>query len=42
MLGRVSQATLDKAAADARYLAQYKLACERFDAQMAMPRQHRQ
>ncbi|MGD0668902.1 MAG: alpha-glucan family phosphorylase [Bryobacteraceae bacterium] len=32
MLGRVSQATLDKAAADARYLALYKLACETFDA----------
>jgi len=31
MLGRVSQATLDKAAADARYLALYKLACETFD-----------
>ena len=32
MLGRVSQAALDKAAADARYLALYKLACETFDA----------
>ncbi|HEY1218605.1 MAG: alpha-glucan family phosphorylase [Bryobacteraceae bacterium] len=32
MLGRVSQATLDKAAADPRYLALYKLACEAFDA----------
>jgi len=32
MLGRVSQVTLDKAAADARYLALYKLACETFDA----------
>ncbi|MGA2272873.1 MAG: alpha-glucan family phosphorylase [Bryobacteraceae bacterium] len=32
MLGRVSQATLDKAAADPRYLALYKLACETFDA----------
>jgi starch phosphorylase len=31
MLGRVSQATLDKAAADARYLALYKLACDTFD-----------
>jgi starch phosphorylase len=35
MLGRVSQTTLDRAAADVRYLAQYKLACQRFDAQMA-------
>jgi glycogen phosphorylase len=34
MLGRVSQATLDKAAADARYLALYKLACETFDARV--------
>jgi len=32
MLGRVSQAALDKAAADARYLALYKLACDTFDA----------
>ncbi len=32
MLGRVSQTTLDKAAADARFLALYKLACETFDA----------
>ena len=31
MLGRVSQATLDKAAADPRYLALYRLACETFD-----------
>src|SRR5580658_8614241 len=35
LLGRVSQTTLDKAAADLRYLAQYKLACQRFDAHMA-------
>ncbi len=34
MLGRVAQSTLDKAAADPRYLAQYKLACQRFDEQM--------
>src|SRR5215467_1702561 len=32
MLGRVPQATLEKAAADARYLALYQAACERFDA----------
>src|SRR2546430_1044486 len=31
MLGRVGQATLDRAAADPRYLALYKRACERFD-----------
>ena len=35
MLGRVPQTTLDKAAADLRYLAQYRLACQRFDAHMA-------
>src|SRR3974377_2056018 len=32
MLGRVSQATLKKAAADPRYLALYKLACAAYDA----------
>jgi starch phosphorylase len=31
MLGRISQATLDKAAADPRYLAMYRRACERYD-----------
>jgi glycogen phosphorylase len=31
MLGRVSQETLARAAADARFLAQYRQACERFD-----------
>ena len=31
MLGRVSQATLKKAAADPRYLALYKQACEAYD-----------
>ncbi|HWE52275.1 MAG TPA: alpha-glucan family phosphorylase [Bryobacteraceae bacterium] len=36
MLGRVAQSTLDRAASDVRYLAQYKLACQRFDAQMAV------
>jgi starch phosphorylase len=37
MLGRVSQATLEKMAADPRYLAQYHLACERFDSHMKYP-----
>jgi starch phosphorylase len=32
LLGRVSQATLDKAAADPRYRSLYKQACETFDA----------
>ena len=32
MLGRVSQATLQKAGSDARYLALYRLACETYDA----------
>jgi starch phosphorylase len=32
MLGRVSQATLKKAAADPRYLALYKQACDSYDA----------
>src|ERR1700685_3085059 len=31
MLGRVPQATLERAAADARYLALYRRACENFD-----------
>ena len=34
MLGRISQTTLDRAAADPRYLAQYELACHRFDAHL--------
>jgi starch phosphorylase len=34
MLGRVPQATLEKLAADPRYLALYRRACERFDAYM--------
>ncbi len=34
MLGRVSQTTLERAAADPRYLAQYQLACQRFDRHM--------
>ena len=34
MLGRVSQATLEKAGRDARYLALYKSACDKFDAQV--------
>jgi starch phosphorylase len=32
MLGRVSQATLQKAAADPRYLSLYRMACEAYDA----------
>src|SRR5713226_9567290 len=32
LLGRVSQATLEKAAADPRYLAMYNQACQRYDA----------
>jgi len=35
MLGRVSQTTLERAAADPRYLALYKRACERFDTHVA-------
>src|SRR5579864_7271854 len=31
MLGRVPQATLQKAGNDARYLALYRMACETFD-----------
>ena len=37
MLGRVSQTTLERAALDPRYLAQYQLACQRFDAHMKPP-----
>ena len=37
MLGRISQATLEKMAADPRYLAQYQLACQRFDLHMKYP-----
>ena len=40
MLGRLPQASLEKAAADARYLAVYKRACERFDAYLATPTRH--
>jgi starch phosphorylase len=39
MLGRVSQATLEKMAADPRYIAQYQFACQRFDSHMKYPRQ---
>ncbi|MBM3784458.1 MAG: glycosyltransferase family 1 protein [Acidobacteria bacterium] len=35
MLGQVSQATLEKAAADARFVTMYRRACEKFDAYMA-------
>jgi starch phosphorylase len=34
MLGRVSQSTLEKAAADPRYVALYRRACEHYDAYM--------
>lgn len=34
MLGRIPQATLERAAADPRYLALYRMACQRFDAHM--------
>jgi glycogen phosphorylase len=34
MLGRIPQASLEKLAADPRYLALYRRACERFDAYM--------
>ncbi len=34
MLGRVSQSTLERAAADPRYIGQYQLACQRFDRHM--------
>ncbi len=37
MLGRVPQTTLDRMAADPRYLAQYQLACQRFDSHMKQP-----
>jgi starch phosphorylase len=35
MLGRVSQQSLERAATDPRYIAQYQLACQRFDAHMS-------
>lgn len=38
MLGRVSQTTLTRAASDPRYVAQYQLACQRFDAHMSPPK----
>src|SRR5271170_736558 len=37
MLGRVSQATLERAAADPRYRALYNQACERYDFHMNRP-----
>ena len=40
LLGRLPQAVLEKSAADARYLAVYKRACERFDAYLATPARH--
>src|SRR5579862_6240693 len=35
LLGRVPQATLERAAADPRFLALYKTVCETYDAYMA-------
>jgi starch phosphorylase len=40
MLGRVSQTTLERAAADPRYLAQYQVACQRYDAHMSKPQKN--
>src|SRR5436305_12120932 len=37
MLGRVAQGTLERAAVDPRYLQQYQLACQQFDAHMKVP-----
>jgi starch phosphorylase len=37
MLGRVAQSTLERAALDPRYLGQYQLACQRYDAHMKPP-----
>src|ERR1700684_2162859 len=34
MLGRVPQATLERAAAEPRYLSLYQIACQRFDAEV--------
>src|SRR5947207_6741700 len=34
MLGRVSQAALQRAGSDPRYLSQYRMACETFDARV--------
>jgi glycogen phosphorylase len=40
MLGRVSQNALERMAADPRYIAQYQLACQRFDAQIRSRREN--
>src|ERR1700686_633481 len=37
ILGKVSQAALEKMAGDPRYMAQYQLACQRFDAHIKYP-----
>jgi starch phosphorylase len=37
LLGRVAQTTLERAALDPRYIAQYQLACQRFDIHMKAP-----
>jgi starch phosphorylase len=39
MLNQLSQSVLDKAAADPRYMASYRKACERFDAYVRQPEQ---
>jgi starch phosphorylase len=39
MLGRLPQATLERAAADSRFLALYRRACERFDTYLARAEQ---
>lgn len=41
MLGRLPQATLEKAGADPRYVALYKRACEQFDSYMGRPAEPR-
>ncbi len=41
MLGRVPQSTLERMAADPRYVALYRRACERFDAYLHRPEQNR-
>lgn len=40
MLGRVSQASLQRAAADPRYRALYNMACQRYDAHMERKKEH--
>ncbi len=40
MLGRLPQQTLEKAAADARYVAVYKRACDRYDSYLSTTSKH--